>query len=108
MSVLQRLVGPLVVIAAALVIAGCSSGSAADNTAVFTEADSTLIVIEARWMCDVQRYVFDDLSGFDAELESRLVEQGLSRSDYQSFKERLAEDSDMRGGVRAAYDEVCA
>ena len=108
MSVLQRLLGPFGMIVAALLIAACSAGSAADDSAVLTGIDSTLIAVEARWMCDVQRYAFDDLSGFDAELESRLFERGLSRSDYEAFKERLAEDPDIRGGVRAAYDEVCA
>lgn len=65
------------------------------------------VVLEAQWQCDVQRQAFDGIAAMDAELDVRLTEAGLSRADYEDFKQRLADSSALRESVSAEYDAYC-
>jgi hypothetical protein len=65
------------------------------------------VTLEARWQCDVQRQTFDDMGDLDAELEARLTAAGLTRTDYDAFKEKLADSADLRIQVAEGYDAYC-
>jgi len=65
------------------------------------------VVVEAQWQCDVQRQAFDDLEAMDTELDVRLTEAGLTRSEYEDFKQRLASSSDLRDKVSDEYEAYC-
>ena len=71
------------------------------------DGDATLVTLEARWLCDVQRQTFDDLPAIEAELEGRLATEGLTWADYDLFKERLNSSSDLRTTVSEEYDAYC-
>lgn len=66
-----------------------------------------LVAVEARWMCDVQRYAFPDLASLNRALDQRLTPYGLSRSDYDAFKVELETRIDLREQVLAEYDGYC-
>ncbi len=84
------------VIAIATVAAACSGGARAPEVA-----------LEARWQCDVQRQTFNDLAALNAELDNRLEEVGLTRADYDVFKEQLSSSADLRLQVSEAYEAYC-
>ncbi len=65
------------------------------------------VMLEARWQCDVQRQAFDDLAAIDRELDSRLATAGLTRADYQDFKEELSSSPALRTRVAEEYDAYC-
>jgi hypothetical protein len=69
--------------------------------------DDLLVAVEARWMCDVQRYAFSDLSALNQALEDRLTHYGLSRADYDAFKAELDNQIDLRDQVLTEYDTYC-
>lgn len=69
--------------------------------------DDLLVAIEARWMCDVQRFAFSDLSAMNEALNDRLKPHGLTRSDYDTFKADLEGRIDLREQVLAEYDRYC-
>jgi hypothetical protein len=84
-----------IVVAIAVIATACASARAPEVT------------LEARWLCDVQRQTFDDLAAIDAELDNRLVKAGLTRADYEDFKERLSASADLREQVSEEYDAYC-
>ena len=84
------------VIIAIFVATACAGG---DTTSEVT--------LEARWQCDVQRQTFDNIGDLDAELEARLAAAGLARTDYDAFKEELADSADLRVQVSEEYDAYC-
>ncbi|MEN8040099.1 MAG: hypothetical protein ABFR95_01225 [Actinomycetota bacterium] len=65
------------------------------------------IELEARWQCDVQRMTFEDLAALDVELGQRISEAGLTRADYNAFKEDLSDSAELRADVSAKYAEYC-
>lgn len=65
------------------------------------------VVLEAQWQCDVQRQAFDDLAAMNTELDVRLTEAGLSRADYEDFKQQLTDSSALRESVSAEYEAYC-
>ena len=69
--------------------------------------DDLLVAIEARWMCDVQRFAFSDLSAMNEALNDRLEPHGLTRSDYDTFKADLEDRIDLREQVLAEYEGYC-
>lgn len=69
--------------------------------------DDLLVAIEARWMCDVQRYAFSDLEAMNQALDERLSPHGLSRGDYDAFKAQLESQIELREKVLAEYDSYC-
>jgi len=69
--------------------------------------DDLLVAIEARWMCDVQRFAFSDLSAMNEALNDRLKPHGLTRPDYDAFKANLEDRIDLREQVLAEYDSYC-
>ena len=69
--------------------------------------EDLLVAIEARWMCDVQRFAFSDLEAMSQALSERLTPHGLSREDYDSFKTDLEDRIDLRERVLAEYDVYC-
>lgn len=69
--------------------------------------DDLLVAIEARWMCDVQRYAFADLGALNRALEERLTHYGSSRADYDAFKVELETRIDLRDQVLTEYETYC-
>lgn len=66
-----------------------------------------LVEIEARWMCDVQRFAFPDLNAMNVALDERLAPHGLGRADYDTFKTEMETSVELRQRVLAAYGTVC-
>jgi len=83
-------------VALTIVASACASGGAAPE-----------VVFEARWQCDVQRQTFASLTDLDTELESRLTEAGMTRVEYEAFKEKLSVSDSLREDVATEYDAYC-
>ena len=86
----------VVAVALAIVASACSSGDAAPE-----------VVFEARWQCDVQRQTFPSLTDLDAELDSRLTDAGMTRLEYEAFKEQLGASDSLREDVNSEYEAYC-
>ena len=85
------------ILATAVLLAGCG---------VSYEAD-LLASIEGRWMCDVQRFTFDDVGDIQAELDSRLTGNGVSPEQYRAFKDDLTKQSELRDQVAIELATYC-
>jgi hypothetical protein len=70
--------------------------------------DADLMVsIEARWMCDVQRSVFEDAADIESALSERLTGNGVTSEIYHDFKDALIDDLALRERVLAEYETYC-
>lgn len=69
--------------------------------------DDLLVAIEARWICDVQRFAYSDLDAMNDALTERLSTYGLSQTDYDTFKAELEDRVDLREQVLVDYDAYC-
>jgi len=69
--------------------------------------EELLVALEARWMCDVQRFAFPDLNAMNEALDGRLASHGLQRTDYDEFKAEMENRIDLREQVLVGYDEYC-
>ena len=69
--------------------------------------DDLLVALEARWMCDVQRFAFSDLGAMNEALDQRLSPHGLSRADYDVFKAQLETQIELREQVLTGYEAYC-
>jgi len=85
------------IIAASLLLAGCGVSYDAE----------LLASIEGRWMCDVQRYTFDDVGDIQAELDSRLAGNGVTAEQYRAFKDDLIDQADLRAEVAIEFTAYC-
>jgi ABC-type transport system substrate-binding protein len=87
-----------------------TSGDAAPARIASGEAitDDALVLFEGRWLCEVQRRSFADLSDMETLRTELLASAGLDRSAYDSFQADLAEDQDRRRLVLAVFETVCA
>ncbi len=88
------------VVGLGLVVAACGGLTSQDR--------EVLARVEGRWMCDVQRYTFEDVADIEAELAARVVAAGYDLADYETFKAVLGEDPELRAQVRGVYEEYCA
>lgn len=78
------------------------------GSACGTSFDADLMVsFEARWMCDVQRSVYDDLEDLTANFDERLVGNGLTPEIYREFKDALTDDIALRDRVLSEYEAYC-
>ncbi len=80
----------------AIVASACSSSGASPE-----------VMFEARWQCDVQRQTFTSLTDLDAELEARLSEAGMTRQEYEAFKEQMSASDSLREDVDSEYEAYC-
>lgn len=79
------------------------------GSACGTSFDADLMVsFEARWMCDVQRSVYDDLEDLTGKFDERLVGNGLTQEIYREFKDALTDDIDLRDRVLIEYEAYCS
>jgi Ser/Thr protein kinase RdoA (MazF antagonist) len=85
------------VIATAVLLAGCGVSYDAD----------LLASIEGRWMCDVQRYTFEEVGDIQAELDSRLAGNGVSAEQYRAFKDDLTKQPELRAVVETELVAYC-
>jgi hypothetical protein len=85
------------IIAAAVFIAGC--GVSYDET--------LLSSIEGRWMCDVQRYTFDEVGDIQTELDARLAGNGVTPEQYRAFKDDLIDSPELRDRVAVELAAYC-
>jgi hypothetical protein len=85
------------IVAAALALAGCG-----------VSYDAPLLAsIEGRWMCDVQRYTFDEVGDIQAELDVRLAGNGVTAEQYRAFKDDLIDSSELRETVAFEFTGYC-
>lgn len=78
------------------------------GSACGTSFDADLMVsFEARWMCDVQRSVYDDLEDLTGNFDERLVGNGLTTEIYREFKDALTDDIALRDRVLSEYEAYC-
>jgi hypothetical protein len=84
-------------IVASLLLAGCGVSYDADLMAS----------LEARWMCDVQRYTFEEVGDIQAELDSRLAGNGVTAEQYRAFKDDLIGSSNLRDQVANDFAAYC-
>ena len=82
---------------ATFLLAGCGVSYDAD----------LLASIEGRWMCDVQRFTFDDVGDIQAELDARLAGNGVSAEQYRAFKDDLTEQPELRQHVESELIAYC-
>lgn len=66
-----------------------------------------LASIEGRWMCDVQRFTFDDVGDIQAELDARLTGNGISAEQYRAFKDDLTKQPELREMVETELTAYC-
>ena len=97
-----------------LLLGACTSTASAEGNAEASLADvvdvgplQPLVDLEAGWLCEVQRFAYDDLSELDSALGRKLVGADLTRADYDEFKLLLAQDVELRRAVRSAYGQFC-
>jgi len=69
--------------------------------------DEQLVALEARWLCDVQRRAFSELSDLDIARASLLSNSGVEADAYQAFQARLESDTTLRLAVLAAFQSAC-
>lgn len=69
--------------------------------------DATLTRFEAEWVCELQRRTFTTPDAIEAALEKNLAEVGLTRDQYDDFRERVNIEQDLRDAVLFAYQEIC-
>ena len=94
---MRRIQWPTAVFAAIFLFAGCG-----------VSYDAPLLSsIEGRWMCDVQRYTFDDVGDIQAELDTRLEGNGVTPEQYRAFKDDLIDDPDLRASVAIEFTAYC-
>lgn len=85
------------IIATTVLLAGC--GVSYDT--------GLLASLEGRWMCDVQRYTFDEVGDIQAELDSRLAGNGVSAEQYRAFKDDLSKRPELREMVDTELIAYC-
>jgi hypothetical protein len=89
-------------------IAAIAVASALVTAACGPSVDFDLMVsFEARWMCDVQRSVYEDIDDLTTGFDERLSGNGLTPEVYRDFKEALADDLELRNRVLAEYQAFC-
>ena len=74
---------------------------------VLSDSDQALADLEGRWMCDVQRQTFAQLSDMTDALQARLDGVGISMDEYDAFKARVGDEPDLRTGIRAVFNSYC-
>lgn len=85
------------IIAAALALTGCG-----------VSYDAPLLAsIEGRWMCDVQRFTFEEVGDIQAELDARLDGNGVTAEQYRAFKDDLIDSSELRETVAVEFTGYC-
>jgi len=82
------------------------AGVAATGCGPTFDAD-LMVSIEARWMCDVQRSVYEDTGEIEDELSQRLTGNGVDDETYHDFKDALIDDLALRERVLAEYEAYC-
>ena len=70
--------------------------------------DALLVALEARWLCDVQRRAFADLSDLDDARRALLANSDVEPADYEAFQVRLESETDLRMAVLTAFQLDCA
>jgi hypothetical protein len=123
-------------LAAALLLSGCSRSEPnaidqtgvtnlafADETEAMATTTTTLIdgaptaplpqgsigyvEFEATWICELQRRTFPTPDAIDAALDEKLVQSGLDRVGYDSFRAEVNGDQDLRDAILYTYQETC-
>ncbi len=77
------------------------------TVALFDDGELDLVAFHARWVCELQRRTFPELSGVDDALNETLVGAGLDRETYDEFLIDLSESQDLRDAVLERYTESC-
>ena len=102
-----------------LLVAGCGSAprslAGTDDQGISPVApdsplaavDAPWVEFEARWVCDLERTVYDDPADVDAALAERLHEADIDPAAYSAFKDRLQADADLALHVQAAVVDRC-
>lgn len=79
----------------------------ADTAALFDDGELDLVAFHARWVCELQRRTFPELSGVEEALTETLAGAGLDQKTYDQFLVDLSESQDLRDAVLTRYTESC-
>jgi len=94
---MRRIQIPTGIIAATILLAGCG-----------VSYDAPLLSsIEGRWMCDVQRYTFDEVEDIQVELDARLAGNSVTSEQYRAFKDDLIDSPELRETVADEFTAYC-
>lgn len=66
-----------------------------------------VIGVEAAWLCDLARFVYDDAVDIDAGLYELLDSAGVARTTYDTFKAHIDDDARLRERVAESFDATC-
>lgn len=69
--------------------------------------DEMLVALEARWLCDVQRRAFTDLSDLDDARSALLANSDVDVADYEAFQVRLESEMELRMAVLTTFQADC-
>ncbi len=69
--------------------------------------DEMLVALEARWLCDVQRRAFSDLSDLDDARSALLANSDVDAADYEAFQVRLESEMELRMAVLTTFQADC-
>jgi hypothetical protein len=94
---MRRARAAIAVMLTTFVVAGCGVSYDTD----------LLASVEGRWMCDVQRFTFDEVGDIQAELDSRLAGNGVSAEQYRAFKDDLTKQPELREMVEGELTAYC-
>lgn len=83
-----------------------SASPGGESTVAAPPADD-LVVLEAYWMCDVQRFGFADLDEMQAELDARLESASFTADAYAEFGAQLESEPVLREQVLSVYRTYC-
>jgi|GEM_PF-2183120 len=78
-----------------------------NSAALFDDGELDLVAFHARWVCELQRRTFPELSGVEEALTETLTGAGLTRDTYDQFLVELSESQELRDAVLTRYTESC-
>ena len=84
-----------------------TEASPVSTAALFDDGELDLVAFHARWVCELQRRTFPELSGVDEALNETLIGAGLDRETYDGFLIDLSESQDLRDAVLERYTDSC-
>ncbi len=78
-----------------------------EPTAELSDVDTELVVFEAAWVCELQRRTFESPAAMDEALTENLVNNGLDRAGYDTFRGRVNGEKDLRDWILFEYQTSC-
>ena len=86
-----------IALCALLLLPACSS----------SESYEAAVMVEAQWLCDVQRQAFSELGDMSDEFDRRLSGLGITAEEYESVETELQDSAQLRSDVASEYEQYC-